>query len=432
MVATTLLAVVVFGVPLAYAVELHRRDDEVDRLQRLASTSTAVVPADGAVDRSLPLPTAPAGVDLALYDASGHRVAGTGPEPADNIAATALRSGSSRTSATHEGLVAVAPVNVGGRSIAVVRAAESEDVTNTSVRTTWAEMGLVALLAAAASVALGVVLARRLVRPLRRLRDDARRLGNGDFSFTYERSGVAEIDDAGSALEATATRLAAVMERERAFSAEASHQLRTPTAALRTLLEAELLHPRGDRRLVLEEALQQVDRLDGTTSDLLALARDQPSGGPFSVDPFLDEVTDRWRRSVDDAQRRLVVRRPDEPLEVDASPAAIRQVVDVLVDNALTHGRGVITIEARSLADAAALHLAVSDEGKGIVGSPEAVFGRRRADGGAHGIGLSLARSLTEAEGGRLWLARTSPPQFVVVVPAHPGTAAPGAVVEVP
>jgi signal transduction histidine kinase len=311
-------------------------------------------------------------------------------------------------------------VNIGGRSAAVIRTAESEDVTDGPVHRAWAAMAGVALLAAAAAVGLGLVLTSRLVRPLRRLRDDAQRLGDGDFSLSYEESGVPEIDEAGAALEATAGRLAGVLERERAFSADASHQLRTPATALRTLLEAELEHPRDDHLLVLHEALRQVDRLDSTTSELLAIARDQHRSDPFAVDGFLDDVVEGWQGALDAADRRLVVRRPAEPLEVEASATAVRQVVDVLVDNALRHGEGEITIDAEPLADAAALQLAVSDEGAGLPGDPEAAFRRRHSDGGGHGIGLALARSLAEAEGGRLRLSQTDRTAFVLVMPAHP------------
>ena len=85
----------------------------------------------------------------------------------------------------------------------------------------------------------------------------------------------------------------------------------------------------------------------------------------------------------------------------------------------MQHGGGTITIDAGVRADGAALSLGVADEGDGITGDPEAIFRRRHPDATGHGIGLALARSLTEAEGGRLRLARRDPTDFVAVLPAH-------------
>jgi signal transduction histidine kinase len=418
-VATTLVAVVAFGAPLAVAIESRSRDDEIDRLQRLASVATAVVPSDGSVDRSRPLPEPPAGVTLGLYDASGARVAGSGPPTADHPVRSSLMDGSVASAAGRDELVAVAPVHAAGRTIAAVRASEPEDITNGAVRGTWLVMVTFAALAVVAGVTLGIVLTRRLVRPIRRLRDDARRLGDGDFSLSYEPSGVGEIDEAGDALEATAARLAGMVERERAFTANASHQLRTPVAGLRTILEAELEQPRGDPHVALRDALRQVDRLESTMSDLLAVARDTHRPGPFVLDRFVTDLRERWEPTVRHAGRDLVVRDADQALDVDASQAAIRQAVDVLIDNAVHHGEGPITVHATGLADGSAASISVSDEGRGIPGDAEAIFRRRHPDARDHGIGLALARSLIEAEGGRLRLATAVPPEFTIVVPAH-------------
>ena len=128
----------------------------------------------------------------------------------------------------------------------------------------------VAMVAAAA----GLLLSRHLTRPLRRLRDAAVRLGEGDFTVSAPPSGVAELDAAATALTATARRLGDLVERERAFTADASHQLRTPLTSLRLALENELAQPRSDPTQALRDALVDVDRLEATLTDLLALARD--------------------------------------------------------------------------------------------------------------------------------------------------------------
>jgi signal transduction histidine kinase len=98
------------------------------------------------------------------------------------------------------------------------------------------------------------------------------------------------------------------------------------------------------------------------------------------------------------------------------SAVAIRHVVDVLVDNALVHGAGAVEVAVSTLADG--LLIEVSDEGPGLADADTA-FTPRTARTGTHGIGLGLARSLTEAEGGRLLLRRIAPhPVFGLLLPA--------------
>jgi signal transduction histidine kinase len=84
------------------------------------------------------------------------------------------------------------------------------------------------------------------------------------------------------------------------------------------------------------------------------------------------------------------------------------------VDNAVQHGTGAVTVAVRNLETGLAID--IQDEGHGIADAPETIFDRgTRADG--RGIGLRLAKSLAEAEGGRLTLARAVPPKFTVLLP---------------
>ena len=89
----------------------------------------------------------------------------------------------------------------------------------------------------------------------------------------------------------------------------------------------------------------------------------------------------------------------------------------MLVDNAAQHGAGVVTVRARPLPGALAVE--VADEGSGPPGDSEALFLRRSRAARGSGIGLALARSLIEADGGRLVLSRPGPgPCFTVALPA--------------
>jgi signal transduction histidine kinase len=277
------------------------------------------------------------------------------------------------------------------------------------------------------SALIGLWQSRRLTRPVDRLARSATQLGHGDFSVRTQPAGIPELDAVADALDSTATRLDTMLARERSFSADASHQLRTPLAALRMQLEMARLDPTVDRATLIDESLAEVDRLESTIDDLLALARDTHEGrAPLPVDAVVEELDQSWHGSLAADGRPLRTTVDPGTPTVHASSAAVRQVLDVLVDNAATHGSGTVTLRARAAGTGLAIE--VSDEGAGIRGDdPERVFQRRRTDDQRHGIGLALARSLAEAEGGRLVLERAAPePVFAIVLPGSEDDAASG------
>jgi len=248
---------------------------------------------------------------------------------------------------------------------------------------------------------------------LRRLADAARRLGDGDFTTRAPRSGVPELDAVGSALDATAQRLDDLVTRERAFSADASHQLRTPLAALR--IELEALELRGERGPELTSALREVDRLQQTIDALLALARDAPrSHATTDLRAAAQEAAAAWRGSLAERSRPLhVIVDAAEPT-ARAAPGSVRQILDVLLSNACVHGAGAVTVTVRESGDFLAVD--VHDEGGGV-GDPAEAFRRRSATSDGHGIGLALASALAHAEGGGLALRAPGPtPTFTLTV----------------
>ena len=87
------------------------------------------------------------------------------------------------------------------------------------------------------------------------------------------------------------------------------------------------------------------------------------------------------------------------------SGPVLNEILEVLIDNAYRHGAGAVAIHVREASGSLAVD--VADRGAGLPGSTEAAFARRSGNG--HGIGLALARSLAEAEGGRLTVTRAAP-----------------------
>jgi signal transduction histidine kinase len=217
-------------------------------------------------------------------------------------------------------------------------------------------------------------------------------------------------------LSVTAARLSELVAREQAFSADASHQLRSPLAALRVTMESELAHPRPDREDALREALVDIDRLEQTIDDLLALARERHQARPaIDLRRTLQLLARRWEVALADDHRRFVVEQPAALPAIRVSDAAVSHVLDVLVDNARNHGRGEVVVATR--VHHRAVSVSVTDHGPGVE-DPDALFARRLDGARGNGIGLALARRLAEAEGGRLILKENGPSTvFELTVP---------------
>jgi len=406
-------AVVLFAVPLALVVRTSYRDQELVRLQRDTVAATRAIDVSPSSGDRIEVPRSS---DLvAVYDRAGRRVAGRGPQTADAAVLAALRGGRSTDSVRSGDLLVAVPLVQSERVTGVVRAVRDDGAVARRTHRTWLALaGLAAVLIAAAAAA-AVLLGARLARPLERLAVTARRLGDGDFTVRSAPSGVPEVDAVGGTLDATAQRLDDLVSRERAFSADASHQLRTPLAALR--IELEAIELRGDAPPELPAALGQVDRLQGTIDTLLSVARD--AHRPVSacdLQSVLDDLEHRHRGPLAAAGRPLRVSiRAAEPV-TRASREVLGEILDVLVDNAEQHGAGAVDVAVREVDDWLAID--VADEGNGFAGDPEAAFVRRAGSGKGHGIGLALARSLAHAEGGRLTITSAGPgPVLTLLLP---------------
>ena len=418
-VLAAVLAIALFGVPLAGGVLKYAKSNERTKLLLGADAAAAAVSADvlrGKMPTDLRDPND--GTHLAVYVDRGLRILGTGPEGGDPAVYAALHGEISNKDLNGELVVAV-PVTHDTDVIGAVRAASPIADVYQQVALVWLAMfGL-------GGLAIGMVWlvarrqARRLARPLEELSEAARRLGQGDFSVRTPPAAIPEIDSVGAALNSTAGRLDDMLARERSFSADASHQLRTPLTGLRLRLEAALAHPDQDLRHAITDGIAAADRLEQTIEELLALARDTRSSNatPLDLPVLLDEIEAGWHDRLAAQDRALhVAVDPLAPVSL-ASTAAVRQVLTVLLDNAATHGAGTVSVAVRNAADALAID--VSDEGTGITAPEPELFTRRSRLADGHGIGLALARSLAEAEGGRLRLTRPVPPTFTLLVPAQ-------------
>ena len=414
----TLATIVAFFVPAAIALADAERDAQVVELLQEASDAAVrlLPPVD---DVGVADPPAPAnhedraangerGHFYSVYDGDGRRIRGTGPQRADRAVREAL-DGRSTTLRLGSERVAAVPLPAGG----AVRAAEPATEADQATRAAVIRLGLQALFIMAAGVAAAWILAQRLARPLARLRESAARLGGGDFTATARPTGVAEIDDVAAALNTSADRIGALVERERRLTADVSHQLRTPITGLRLAIEGELAHPRADPADVLEESLGAVDRLEATVIALTELARGGVAADPTDVREALSEADQRWRPVFARAGRALSV--GEAPgTRTSARRPAIAAILDVVLENALRHGAGNTRLGASTATGS--ILISVVDAGSCRLDEAD-LFERHRSSTGSTGIGLDLARTLAEGEGGRLRLANRSPTTFQLQVP---------------
>ncbi len=414
-VVLTLVSITAFFIPAALTLVNAQREAQVVELQREASEAAAALgTSEGTngsvgtgeeVDRTEHLTPEH---DYASYDLAGRLIEGRGPPLADAPVQAALQ-GHALTLQVGAERVAAVPLASGG----AVRAAEPVEEVDERIRSAVLGLAGVALLVLVGGIVAAWFLSRRLTLPLRRLATSAMSLGGGDFTATAQMTGVSEIDDVAAALNSSAERIGGLVTREQQLTEDISHQLRTPLAGLRIALEGELADPRSDRTIVVREALGAVDRLDTTVSSLTELARARATGEPFAADDAVTDAIRRWHQTFKAAGRELRSIAESEAL-TSAHGAAIAAILDVLLDNALRHGRGSVTITSRDVPGA--VDLLVSDEGHCELSDAE-MFTRHYSDAGGTGVGLDLARTLASAEGARIRLSSGAPTTFRLQVP---------------
>jgi len=290
--AASVMAVFVFAVPLGLVVARYFVSDEHSELVKLADSAAVTVSGDLSRQHALTI-TPERGSSLAVYDASGRKIQGSGPDRAETLLQRALRG--HETSGTVGGrLAAAVPVTDGDTVTGAVLATTTRADVNGRIARAWAEMLGLGAVAIVATWLLARALARRLARPIEQLARATQRLGDGDFTARTSAARIPEIDAANTALNRAADRIGSLVERERSFSSDASHQLRTPLAGLRLELEAALDDPETDQRAAIRRALRSADQIEATVDDLLALARDTTPSDPIDVSPLLDQIRQRW------------------------------------------------------------------------------------------------------------------------------------------
>lgn len=329
--------------------------------------------------------------------------------------AAALRgetaSGTRRSDTLRQDLIYVAvPVGSGGRLYGAVRVSYPRSTLDDRVEDNWLRLGLLAAVVITAVLLVGWVLARSVTRPVRELRLASARVAGGDLAVRVERSGPPEMQVLADSFNDMTERVRRMVEREKAFSADASHQLRTPLTALRLRLEALEYAVTTDGLADLDAAIRETDRLSHLVDALLALARSTDGAAP-PADVDLAAAArgriDTWAPLADERSVRLEYRGPAS-LPALAMRGAVEQILDNLLSNALEVAPDGSRVELVATATVDHAVISVVDEGPGMTDAELAhAFDRFWTTAGT-GLGLAIVRRLAEASRGEA-VARRAP-----------------------
>ena len=308
-----------------------------------------------------------------------------------------------------------APVVVGGAPYAI-QVAGSLDDASAALRSARL-LFLTSCAAILVAVGLtGALLAWAILRPIDRIVSRARLMGASALAERLPHPGGRdEMARLVETLNEMLGRIEQVFEAQRRFTADASHELRSPLSRLRAELEVTLRRPRNraEYEETLRSCLGEVERLSHLTEELLTLARldagetRELPAGPVPLAPILEEVVTRM---APDALRRDVKILLDVPagLTIRVAPATAALVVANVLDNAVKVSPRGGQVRIRAVTEDGSAVVAVSDSGPGVTEEEiPHLFERfyrgsaaRRSEVPGTGLGLAICRILIEAQGG--------------------------------
>jgi two-component system, OmpR family, sensor kinase len=433
------------------------RRGELDALARLAASSVrgrVIV-----VDRA----------GTAVADSSGPAFVGTSyanrPEIARALRGRAVQFQRPSRTLGEEILATAVPIFRARATVGAVRITQSVAAVHSAVGRIELGLALIGLVVLALGSIVGAIIARRISRPLGRLERVARRVSGGDLGARAPIEGSREQRSLGESFNEMTDRVARLLDAQRAFVADASHQLRTPLTGLRLRLEEARAAGVGeDAAAELDAGVAEVDRLAQIVEELLVLGRAgerELPGEPLDLREVAAGALERWRgaaaehgialeredghppdrgRSDDGARAEDGVRpgaadgagggvgggsRPPtrDGTRVWCARADADRALDALVENALRYSPRDSTVTLAS-ADG---RIEVRDRGPGIAaGEGEAIFERfHRGSAGrlvpaGSGLGLNIARELAREWGGDVTIANRSGGGAVAVLSLPP------------
>ncbi len=421
------VAIAAFTVPVAFVLVGQLRGDVETAVRREADTAALLLAGADAPSRQALARLAeaygretPGRLDALLTGGVAAAPMPMPPAADDEAFSSALAGQATSTWGTADalgtdGLVLTRPArDAAGQVIGAIRISYPSEPLNARQLQIWGFRAILAVAVLIVAALLGWLLARRLTRPFRELNRMANRLREGDLTARAEETGPTETRTLARALNNATETIDTLVRSQRAFVADASHQLRTPLTALRLSLD-NIADGVTDPlvREDVDQATAEVVRMNRLVGGLLVLAKAEAAVGAREPMRLADVVTDRfdaWRGVAADRRVELRADHSDPDGFVLASPGNLEQMLDNVLSNALevSPDGGVITVSSRVKRDRVVLE--ITDEGPGM---SEADRGRAfdrfwRGQGltgpSGSGLGLAIVRQLVTDDAGTVVL----------------------------
>lgn len=432
LIATTLLVILVQDVPLSFTLRDVQHDNIITGLERdafvLAGRSEEALEEPSAESNALITEIAQryrekSGARVILVDAEGIAIVTSDaddsrlgasylsrPEIEAALGGEIATGTRYSTTLQQELLYVTVPVLSGERVLGAVRLTYPAQVVEDAVARQLGQLWLVALTTVLLAGVVGYIFAAGVTRRLDLLRASTERLAEGHLDTRAEEdTGAPELRSLSRSFNVMAERLDGLIDQQRSFAADASHQLRTPLTALRLKLERarDLIHedPVGaEARLAAAES--EADRLGSIIEGLLLLARTEANTTAterVDVAAVARARTEHWMALAEESGVRIRYHGAEHAAAL-ALPGAVEQVVDNYIDNALSvsPAGGTIVVSVESGARTVALH--VLDDGPGMSAEDRLRafdrFWRGGSQAGGSGLGLAIVAQLMTASGG--------------------------------
>ncbi|GAA4589784.1 signal transduction histidine kinase [Actinoplanes octamycinicus] len=417
--ATTAVAALVFLIPLGWGLRSDHRDQALaEAAQRTSTVAGAIVAGAGQK-----------GVAAAITEAGGPVVHVPGLAPTDGGRASARQIDQAATSTEASvvevagGVVRLQPVTAAGKSWVVEAFVPDSELGANTARDWWLLLGLAVVLVGG-SVIVVDRLARGAVNSANNLVEAALAVGDGDLDVRISPSGPRELAEAGYAFNRMADRLVSSRTDERELVADLSHRLRTPLTALR--LDAEALDPDDtqiidltadevDRRRGIRRIRQAIATLEDEVNSLInttrqAVAREvaaAPEEGLCDASEVVRERMTFWSALAGDQNRQYRVVGAQMRIPVPVARAELAAALDAILGNVFRYTPQGTAFEVALSRRDGWVALRVDDAGPGIP-DPERALRRGQSQQGSTGLGLDIARRLTQSTGGSVSLDRAT------------------------
>ncbi len=297
-----------------------------------------------------------------------------------------------------------------------------------------------ALIGLLLTLGIGFYFAQLVARRVRRIEEAARKVADGDFATRIPVNSSGQLGQLARTFNEMQRRLAELDSARKVFIANASHELRTPIFSLGgfvELLEEEDPSPE-ERAEFVRTMREQIERLTKLTADLLNLSQLDAGGIELSLrrvdlPALAREVAREFGPRADLRGSRLELRTPGHPVTALADPDRVRQILRILLDNALTHTPEGTSVTVTIYSAHNRAELTVSDDGTGIPQQAQKrIFERfyttdsSGGSSGGSGLGLAIARELAQRMEGRVAISSSRRfTAFTLDLPLVPGVAGP-------